>query len=162
MLRRRTARDPRRGAVVLEAILVLPVLLIGVLAIVELSLLTSNLSWVKRASRDGASAAARITLPTAGPPPPEVIDAVTAALAERGAAWAEIRVDHNVGPAPPYVLTTGPGRCPGPAAVPPGEYVAVTVCVEESGLAPNLLQTYCFDLEGRFVSQTTIRPYQVP
>ncbi len=144
----------------LETLLVIPILLIGVLAIVEFSTLTSRMSWVKRASRDGADIATSLTLPLVGAVPADVEDAVTAALDEKGITWTEIRLEHNIGPSPPYVLTSGGGgSCVGPANIPRTEYVAITVCVEESQLAPNLLETFCFDLDGRFVQQTTIRCY---
>lgn len=158
-MQRQRARS-RDGSVLLETLLVIPILLIGVLAIVQFSTLTSRMSWVKRASRDGADIASTLTLPTGGTVPPAVIDAVTAALDEKAIAWTEIRLEHNVGPGGPYVLTAGGGgSCTAPANVPSTQYVAVTVCVEESQLAPNLLETFCFDLDGRFVQQTTIRCY---
>lgn len=152
--------DKRRGAVVLETLIVLPILLIAVLGIVQFSIMTSRLSWVKRASRDGADCATAVSpLPLAGAVPPQVIDAVSAVLSEKNMTWTEIRLEHNVGPGGPYVLTAGGGPCPAPTMVPSQPYVMVTVCVEQSELAPNLLETMCFDLEGRFVQQSTIRCY---
>ncbi len=144
----------------LETLLVIPIALIAVLAIVELATLTSGMTFVKRASREAADVATALPLPLTGPVPPQVLDAVDASLAEHSVTWTEVRLEHNIGPAPPYVLVSGPGtNCAPPTARPNTPWVMVTVCVEQSQLAPNLLQTFCFDLNGRFVQQTTIRCY---
>ena len=104
----RTAANPRqrlRGAVVLETLLAVPVLLVAVMGIVELSMVTAGLSHVQRAARDGADIASALgVLPLAGRVPAEIEEAVSVVLREHRADWTQIRLDHNDGPAPPYVL----------------------------------------------------------
>ena len=148
----------RAGAVVLETLLAIPILLIAILALVQFSMLTSRLGIVERAARDAADVATTIDpLPEVGAVPDEVIDAVAAILDEKNIEWQQIRVDHNIGPEPPYELISGTGTAIPPANLPVQNFVAVTVSVDQSQLAPNLLKTMCFDLEGRVASQFTVR-----
>ncbi len=150
----------RNGVTTLEAILALPVLFIAILGIVELGFLSSNQMVVQAASRAGADAAAALgcDLPTDGPVPDVIVDAVSNVLACENVTASCIRVEHSLGDAPPYVLTEGGGAAP-PAATPPTtrDYVCVSVCVENSELAPNLLRTFCIDLAGTFSQKSVCR-----
>lgn len=143
----------------LEAIIGLPILAIALFAIVEFGLLSSNQAFVHAASRAGADAAVGLgcDLPVSGGVPAEIVDAVEMVLAARGITPSCIRVEHTIGPSPPYVLTRGTGDSV-PTATPPGDdYVCVSVCVENSELAPNMLASFCVDLEETFSQQTVCR-----
>lgn len=144
-------QSKRTGAVVLEAIICLPILVIAILAIVEMGLLSSNQAVVHAASAAGADVAVSLgcSLPTAGAVPSEIVDGVASVLSCQNITDYCIRVEHTIGPAPPYVLTFGVGASP-PAATPPAtrDYVCVSVCVDNSELTPNLLSSFCLDLEN--------------
>lgn len=154
-----TQKTKRCGAIVLETIIALPILIIALFAIVEFGLLSSNQSLVHAASRAGADAAAglRSGLPTSGAVPADVADAVAKILAVRGITASCIRVEHTNGPDAPYVLVTGTGGGD-PAAAPPSDgYVCISVCVENTELAPNLLEMFCLDLEDTYSQHTVCR-----
>ncbi len=149
----------RTGAIVLELIVGLPVLIIALLAIVELGLLSSNQAMVHAASRAAADAAVSVgcDMPTDGEVPSEILDAVEKVLEARGMTASCVRVEHTNGPDPPYLLTNGDEASP-PAAEPLGDnYVCVSVCVENTELAPNLLEAFCVDLDDTFSQQTVCR-----
>ena len=149
----------RSGAVVLEAIIALPILMIAVIAIVELGLLSSNQTLLHAATVAGADAAVNLgcALPTSGTVPDAIIDAVQAALECQGIAIACIRVEHTNGPDGPYVLESGLGASPPIAPVPTSDYACVSVCVENTQLAPNMLAGLCVDLINSFSQQTVCR-----
>jgi len=150
----------RNGVTVLETIIALPVLFIAILGIVELGMLSSNQMVVHSASRAGADMAASMgcDLPTAGAIPDEIFDAIESVLQCEGAVASCIRVEHSLGPAGPYVLSSGAG-CEPPAGDAPADYdyVCVSVCVENTELAPNLLRTFCIDLEGTHSQKSVCR-----
>jgi len=150
----------RNGVTTLETIIALPVFLIAILAIVELGYLSSNQMIVQAASRAGADAAAALgcDLPTEGDVPTEIVTAVSSVLECKEAVASCIRVEHTLGDSPPYVLNYGSGAEP-PAASPPTtrDYVCVSVCVENSELAPNLLRTFCIDLAGTYSQKSVCR-----
>lgn len=156
--------EKRNGSVVLEAIVALPVLLIAVMAIVELGLLSSNQSVVHSASVAGADAAVALgcTLPTTGSVPSEIIEAVEGALACQNARATCIRVEHTIGRSPPHVLEMGTGASPPLASPPASDYVCVSVCVENTELAPNLLRTFCLNLQETYSQQTVCRCVSCP
>ncbi len=156
---RRHVKPQRRAVTVLELIIALPILVIGLMAVVELGLLAQNQSLVQRASRAGADAARTTDLPTVGAVPAQVLDAIRATLECEGVRAKCVRVEHNQGPAPPYVLTDGSGDELPPGPVPNFPYVRVSVCVANTDLAPNLLRTFCLDLEGECSQRTTTRCY---
>ena len=68
----------RRGGVVLELILGLPLLVIPLLAVVEYAVLMSNQQQVEMATRAGALTATQLVLPASGSVPTEVLDAIAA------------------------------------------------------------------------------------
>ena len=154
----------RPGAIVLETIIGLPILMIVILAIVEFGLLSKNQAVIQAASRAGADASVGIasTLPPGGTVPSEVSDAVNAVLSARGISATCIRVEHTSGPAPPYVLVTGSGAASPIATRPSDDFVCVSVCVENTELAPNLLQLFHIDLAGKFSQHTTCRCLPLP
>ena len=162
---------PRRGVVMLELILALPLLIIVVMAIVEFGLLFSNEQVVAMASRAGTQVASELTtIPSAGAVPVTVETAVARELARIGVTRYRIRLEHNADFTPPpltmtaVVLTTtsagGPTGGAAPSAItltPDRRYVRVTVYVWTTDLTPNLLSTFCVDLSNRVSSQTTLR-----
>ena len=135
-------------------------LVVGLLAIVQFGILSSNLSCIKLASRGAADVASTIPLPSAGGVPAAITEAGDELLRVKGIDADGIRVEHNVDGNPPVVLsdgTTGPPPTdPTPTTRP---YARVTVYVDQSKLAPNLLRSYCIDLRGRVAYQTTTRCY---
>jgi|GEM_PF-4111604 len=155
-----TKEKPERcGAIVLEAIIALPILIIALFAIVEFGLLSSHQSLVHAAGRAGADAAAslRSSLPTDGVVPPEIADAVAKVLAARGITASCIRVEHTNGPDAPYLSVAGTGGGEPVAATPSDDYVCVSVCVENTDLAPNLLELFCLDLDDTYSQHTVCR-----
>ena len=162
---------PRRGVVLLEMILALPLLIIVVMAIVEFGLLFSNAQVVAMASRAGTQVASELTtIPSSGAVPVAVETAVARELARIRVTRYRIRLEHNINFTPPpltmtpVVLTTtsagGPTGGPTPSAItltPDRRYVRVTVYVWTTDLTPNLLSTFCVDLSNRVSSQTTLR-----
>ena len=167
------ARSRRRGVVTLEIILVLPIFLIGLMAIAEFGLLFSNEQMVETASRAGAQVASRlVVIPSTGTVPAEVETAVSRELSKIGVTDYSIRLEHNINFAPPpltktpVVLTTttagGPTNSPAPPSIvltPDRRYVRVTVSVWTTHLTPNLLNTYGVDLSHRVSEQTKTRRY---
>ena len=165
---------PRRGVVMLELILALPLLIIVVMAIVEFGLLFSNEQVVEMASRAGTQVASKLTpLPVSGAVPAQISNAVATELARIGVTRYCIRLEHNANPAaPPATLATpvvlqttfgtGPTTTPAVPAVSVTSgvpYVRVTVVVFTTDLTPNLMTNYCLDLTGRVSAQTKLRRY---
>ena len=152
-------KPKRCGVIALEAIIGLPILVIALLAIVEFGLLSSNQALVHAASRAGADAAASLgcDLPESGGVPTEIVDAVQCVLAARGATASCIRVEHTNGPASPHVLQSGSGGVAPAGVVPSDQYVCVSVCVDNTELAPNLLEVFCIDLDDTYSQQSVCR-----
>lgn len=152
------AAKRRSGGVVLELILTLPILLILLLAIVEFYLLYANLPRLEAASRAGALAASRISLPSGGSPPNSVIAAVDRQLETLNLPGRQIILLHDTQggttqladgtsyPAPTDLMDHLPTT---------RNYVRVAVQTPMTGLTPNLLQSLGMDISGRIVSQTT-------
>ena len=148
----------RSGAVVLEAIIGLPVLIIALMAIVEFGMLSSNQAIVHAASRAAADAAAAVSLPTSGAVPTEISNAATKVLDARGIGITCVRVEHTADlGGSTTVLLSGSGANNPTSPRPTDAYVAVTVCVENTQLAPNLLSIFKLDLSGSYSQHTTFR-----
>ncbi|WP_261341518.1 TadE/TadG family type IV pilus assembly protein [Blastopirellula marina] len=148
---------------VLELVLTLPILLILLLAIVEFYLLYSNLPRLEAASRAGAIAASRISLPAGGNVPSDVIAAVDRQLETLNLPGRQIILLHD---------TAGGTRqlTAGTTYASPTEltdslpntrnYVRVSVQAPMTGLTPNLLKTFGMDISGRIVSQISTHPHR--
>jgi len=151
----------------------MPVFMVFLWAIVEFGILYSALQNVSVAAREGVIVASETSLPTSGAVPSNIVNAVEEQLNSAGIVpdnpatedvYCKLRVEHNVGGtqvelvSPPPQLATPCDCAPsgasdflgqaGQPAIPPGEYVRVTVCVPLSELAPNLLQVFGFDLDN--------------
>lgn len=163
----------KQGGAILELIIALPILVIGIFAIVEFALLQANTQQLEYASRIGAKMASENgSLGAAVAIPPDIDDAIRRNLQEANlnTADANIRItlEHNAGAGAggaSTTLTTGTLVCP-PDDEPPvpttAEFVRVTVCMDiiAGNLTPNLLQTYGFDINGRVARQTTTYRYE--
>lgn len=153
----------RRGAVTLELILVLPIWLMGLLAIIEFGALQGNQQQVALASRVGAEEAAQtpnLAMYT-GVVPTNITSAITNQLTSSGISWCKVIVEHNVGG--PTTLTSGTCDCDPPTTTlpPTGRYVRVTVCVPITQLVPNLLGSFGLDLSDCFVQHSTTYRYEL-
>lgn len=161
----------RKGGAILELIIALPVLVIGIFAIVQFAILQASEQQLEYASRIGAKMAsedATIGALPAGPLPADIVDAILRNLEEANLNTAPanylIRLEHNVGLG--NTLESGGLVCPARATDPPlpttGQYVRVTVCMDivAGDLTPNLLQTYGFDVNGRIAQQQTTYRYE--
>src|SRR5262245_27778489 len=137
---RRSRHDRRRGgAVTIELLVVLPVLLIGVLAIVQFGYFFQRMEQVVLACRVGAEEASQ-TAGMGGPGavPANIANAINHQLASSGITTTAIIVEHNE-TGIERVLRTDyiANTCPEPTAVLPTLSVRVTVCVPLTSLMPN-------------------------
>ncbi len=165
-------RQARRGAVTLELILTFPIWLIFLLAIVEFGQILSNEQQVALASRVGAEEASQTAIlspSNGGPVPANVLEAIDQQLASSGISRCRVIVEHNVlpsSPSPvtvPVTLSTGTCDCDPPATPLPStrRYVRVTVCVELTEVAPNLLCLFGFDISDKLMQHTTTFRYEL-
>lgn len=165
----------RRGVVVVELIIWLPVLMTALMAVVEFALMQQVNQQVTLASRYGAKIAAEVTRAFATSPNLSNINQTATVnnlqsridtfLANAGlTASCEVRLEHNACVNnPSQVDTAVPCTCnaTGPAVLPAGEppqgeaYVRVTVCVPLIGNVPNLLSTLGYDITGLIVRHST-------
>ena len=168
----------RRGGVVLELILGLPLLVIPLLAVVEYAVLMSNQQQVEMATRAGALTATQLVLPASGSVPTEVLDAIAAELTHVGIdlnaritdGTIRVELEHNYLSSgtdpdldPSATLASGTLTCPSSAAplAPDPDlssfgrsYVRLRLCIRSDLLTPNLLSAYCIDMSERVTSQT--------
>jgi hypothetical protein len=167
--RRGANGGPRRGAIIVELLLALPVLIILLVAAIEFGVMLANFQQISLAGRDGALVASEvITLDSAVAVPPEVSDVINKQLAGANMTACQIRLEHNVG-GPTVVLLdppVAPPDCdcdPGLLAMSPSRpYVRVTVCVDMEQAAPNCLAMFGFDLSGQTAEYTTLLRYEAP
>lgn len=145
------ARRRRRGAVVLELLIALPLLVIGTMAAVEMGLWMTGRERVEMAARLGAEQAATRTDFA------EVQRKVKESLAAANVPTSDVQIllIHNVGgPSGGFTRETNAEDAPwGEFAVPPAlasEYVRVVVRVPSDALAPNLLKSFGFDLSQQW------------
>lgn len=169
---RSVPRMGRRGVVIVELILWLPVLAVFLAALVEFSLIYKMNQQVSYASRFGAkwaSEANRTQLPTLAEP---LKDAIDQHLAVAGLTSAcRVMLEHNVCAANPQQQAGGNCACetnglplPGnlPPTLPEGGFVKVTVCVPLAGNVPNLLDVFGFDLTGKSLTHSTLFKLEAP
>ncbi len=154
----RTRRPQRQGGVTLELILALPLLLIALLAVVEIGVIVANVKHVAAASREGAKLAAQ-TPGLSQATTAATRDAVQLAINRRlesaglGAnAAQEVILRHTV--------ADGDGEPPLDPPL-PDEAVRVTVRVELTRLAPDLLGAFGFTLSGKTIDHSTTWAYEL-
>ena len=137
-------------------ILSLPILIIGVVGVLQFGVFFANAQVLNQACRVGALEASHQTLAAAIPS--AVTDAIDHQLAPAGITRCYVRMEHNVGGGT-TVVTNGTCTC-GPTTnlspTPAGDYVRITVCVEVTDLMPNALQYYGLDFSNQHASCTTV------
>jgi Flp pilus assembly protein TadG len=161
------APRPRRGAVTVELILGLPILLIGVLAIVEFGMFFARLEQVALSCRAGAEEASQTTpLPGAGDPIPGAVETVILKQLDNSCILpCAIILEHNVGGQEQTSRTdydndgdSAPDcpLCQEPSSSLPANSVRVTVCVQLTELMPNCLAALGFDITGQTTQCSTV------
>ncbi len=157
-----------------ELIVAGPVLLVLLIALVELGVLMSSMRYVSLAARAGAKVAAELSTANLGSGlAADNVDQVKAAVdkvfGSAGITSCQVIMEHNPVCSGLTASTRTAGTCPGcsaPAgalpriAAMPGGSVRVTVCVDATELAPNLLTTFGLDLTGRLVTDSVMFPYE--
>lgn len=175
----RPTRGMRGGAVTLEFIIALPVLLIMLLAVVQFGMFFSGLQQVSLASRVGAEVAAQTDLSASGtgaPIPPAILNAINAQLGSSGVSACKIYLEHNLGhtigePDESDEELEWPSgsdcACTPPATGLPLDAahlvysVRVTVCVPMTELTPNCLELLGFDISARWTQCSTTFRYEM-
>lgn len=170
---RRTAQSSvlarRTGVITLELIISIPVLVIILLAVYQISLIMAASRHVEFASRLGAKVAAEI--PRSGGPPDlgnlttlkGIVDEylTTAGYSES----CTVLLEHNAVGVPNSLQTFSDGMdCPcgptGPSPLPDTpsgvESVRVTVCLPMAGNIPNCLSSFGFDLAECSIQHSTV------
>lgn len=182
---RRLHRRFHSGAVILEVILAMPLLMIALLAIVEFGVMLVNLQYLEFASRTGAQVASQLNqsdfyspvLPNPPVFPAAIAVAVNTQLnqatpnAVPPLTSSSILLEHSVPLSGPGVAgsavevsngvpVTSADVAEPPVPAPPAyRYVRVTVFVDADELTPNLLAAFGFDLTGKRFQQTTTYAY---
>lgn len=144
-----------------------PVIFIFLLAVIEFSLILANLKYVPSASRAGAKVYAEIPGGAAALGSIAALNAVEAAVDDALSPGmltnCRVILQHNVGGGGSIQDGTCDCTAPSSPAMPSTsgvDSVRVTVCVELSQFAPNLLAGFGFSTNGRIVSATTTYPYE--
>lgn len=157
----------RRGGLLVEVILVLPLLLAALLALVEFGVLLAHLKHLDQASAVGARFASRQSPDdfATGQTIEDVEQQVAAVLAAAGFGSAcRVDLEHNLLPGGPAVETAG--ACDRP--LPTGEglpqaadlkAVRVSVWMDLSALAPDLLGGFGYSLAGRLTRSQATFPH---
>ena len=173
--RRPAGCDRRRdGIVVYELIVAGPVFLILLTALVELGSLMSNMRHVNLAARAGAKTASELSTVNLGSALPAdnidlVRNAVDKVFGSAGITSCQVILEHNPGCNALMDTIRTSGACPGCSApgtaLPtlvqiPGGTVRVTVCVEATQLAPNLLSGFGLSISGRTITDSVTLPYE--
>jgi Flp pilus assembly protein TadG len=155
----------RRASVTLELIVALPLLIIGLLAVVEFGVLLASLQQVAAASYEGAKAAAEAPALTSVPADNVLLASNIRALVDRRLQSAGFGSSASQGVTLRHTVGGGgdatDGICADPLTPPlPTQSVRVTVCVELTRLAPNVLSSFGFTLTGKVAEFTTTLDYE--
>ncbi|GEM_PF-960341 len=139
------SRGCRRGTLILELVLVLPIVLIGLLAAVQFGKYSANMQELALAARIGGLAASRtagISNVPGDPVPTNVVDAINQHLASVGICGATVVLEHNLSGGP--VLLVSPTSASVSVGVisspPPDRYVRVIVIVPQAAVMPDILR----------------------
>ncbi|NMC20583.1 MAG: hypothetical protein GYA33_09200 [Thermogutta sp.] len=135
----------RRGTLILELVLVLPLILIALLAAIQFGKYFANMQEISLAARIGGLAASRtanLSAVPGDPVPTTVVEAVNKQLTSVGIPTAAIALEHNLDGCP--ILLKSPQDVSVDvdliSAPPPGRYVRVIVIVPQAALMPDLLR----------------------
>jgi Flp pilus assembly protein TadG len=168
------AGTPRRGVVTLELIVVTPIIAIMLSAVIEFGIMLASIEQITASARAGGKIATELSNADLGNVATAVnVDLVKAAvdrvLGSAGMTSCMVILEHNPDCNGLVAATKTSGVCAGCAApatalpttaVIPSGTVRVTVCVEATQLAPNLLSTFGYDLTGQVVSESITLPYE--
>ncbi len=170
----------RRGGITLEFLLAFPVLLIGLLAVIQFGVFFANTQQIALASRVGAEYASQVHLPNRQqygvPPtarhnrvPEDIVHATLQQLRTAGMEPCCIILEHNTNTfryphgsghyiTPRQVLVTEFGGCY--CIIPkdplPPNSVRLTICVNMPQVMPNCLGTFGFDVRGSTVQHSSV------
>ena len=160
----------RRAAVTMELLIGMPVILIGLFAVIQFSLYFSNAQQLALASRVGAEAGSQIELPNRTsygvPPtapgnriPDQLATAILQQLQTANISPCCIILEHNVNrietpggskyPRQVFFREFAPCRCELPQEPLPPKSVRVTICVRLTELMPNSLAALGFDISSK-------------
>jgi len=168
------AESRRRGVVTLELIVVTPIIAIMLSAVIEFGVMLASIEQITASVRAGAKVASELSNADLGNAATAVnVDVVQAAvdnvLGSAGMSSCMVILEHNPTCNGLVAATKTAGACAGCAApatalpttaVIPSGTIRVTVCVEATQLAPNLLSTFGYDLTGQVVSDAITLPYE--
>jgi len=168
------ARLRRRGVVTLELIVVTPIIAIMLSAVIEFGIMLAGIEQITASARAGSKIASELSNADIGNVATAVnVDLVQAAvdnvLGSAGMASCMVILEHNPDCNGLVAATKTAGACVGCAApgtalpttaVIPSGTIRVTVCVEATQFAPNLLSTFGYDLTGQIVSESITLPYE--
>ncbi len=163
--RPRSRGRARQGAVILEFVLAVPILLVALVSIVQFGVFFANMQQVTLATRVGALEASQtLPLPTSSgePIPQQILNVIDRQLESAKLARCQVRLEHNLGGSPVVNISGDPECGCGPidplADPPPGEYVRLTVVVPLGEMMPNGLAMFGFDVSApnRVAQYTTI------
>ena len=172
----------RRGAVVLELILVTPIWLIFLLAIIEFGEVYANRQQVALASRVGAEAASETpglaSTVDGDPVPANVLEKIHQQLGGLAIDYCDVPnssiqpcavvLEHNLSSSGTVVrLVSGDDKIcyphPDPATRPDmRRFVRLTVYVRMDQVTPNLLKVFGFDVSERVLQHTTTFRHELP
>lgn len=163
--RRRRGRQRCGGAIILEMVLALPILLLLLLVTIQFGAYFINMQQLALACRVGAeeaseTATAVLAATSDGDPVPQsILDRTFQQLQTAGIQPCTIKLEHNVGGSPVVLVSPGDG-CPcEPFETLPctlsGNYVRLTICVPMAELMPDCMPLFG-DLQNRVTQCTTI------
>jgi hypothetical protein len=151
----------RTGAVTLELLLALPVLIIAIIAIVQFGLFFTNMQQVALACRVGAEEASQTPgLPHSGDVPANVVSIILKQLENSCIAPCAIILEHNQGGMEHTLrcdfdndgdLLPDCPDCEPPASPIPLSTARVTICIALTELIPNCLAAWGFDISDEVV-----------
>lgn len=148
----------------------MPILVIGLFAIVEFGIYFTRLQGLSLAARDGAKAASETPVAAlVGPTvPANIAQAIEQQLVSAGIVPCAIVLEHTVNGPVETFRTDGVPDCPacGPSPVPPAVpippvSVRVTICVPFTQMMPNALQPFGFDVSSLFAQRTTTYAHEL-
>lgn len=168
---RQREQSKRRGAVVFEALLWLPVFLIALSAVIEFGMVLNGLHAVKLAARAGAKHAAELSTGAIGSisAVEDVRLVVDRVLSSAGYESCQVRLEYTVTCPVAASGNSTDGNCPNctqptlplpNSSQVPGGMVRVTVCVDVSEMTPDLLGWVGASIGDRVAQYSVAFPYE--